>query len=135
MRLHIVCAFALVLGVGCHETTRFADPDLPDGSVPLNPVPSIYAVWWKETERCSGVTGDPSAIRWFQLPGAHYFYLDGVAYDGTWWETRWILIAGGDLNDGALVRHEMLHDLLRQTGHPAEYFKVKCAGVVSPPSK
>jgi hypothetical protein len=34
------------------------------------------------------------------------------------------------VEQGALVRHEMLHDLLGRGDHPAEFFQRRCGAVV-----
>jgi hypothetical protein len=35
------------------------------------------------------------------------------------------------VDNAAIVRHEMLHDLLGRGDHPAEYFQRRCAAVVA----
>jgi hypothetical protein len=59
--------------------------------------------------------------------------INGQEVGGYWAPgTNRIVLAGDGTLVGALVRHEMLHALVRQQkGHPREYFLDRCAGVVS----
>ena len=120
---------AAALTLACGED-RFRDPVLPEGSIVLEPIPTSYVDWWLETQQCSGLTGDFNRIRWFQLPEAQSFYIEGSEYFGYWWETHWILLAGAHVDEARLVRHEMLHDLLYRTDHPTEFFETKCGDLV-----
>jgi hypothetical protein len=119
------------VSTGCRDFVRYVDPELPAGAVALDPVPAAFGTWWAEVEQCSGLHGSMAGVRWFQVPQAPYFVYQGVEYDGMWWENRWILLAGAYLDYAPVVRHEMLHDLLRRTDHPPEYFQQKCGTKVS----
>src|SRR5205809_833660 len=50
-----------------------------------------------------------------------------------YWEARgnFIVLSDGTKNAGALVRHEMLHVLTRNTRHARAFYLERCAGVVS----
>lgn len=91
-----------------------------------------YALWWKLTERCAGRTADLGDFHWYVVPGVAVFsdkQLEGEENS----TTKRIILAGKMVDSGGVVRHEMLHALLSQHGHPAEYFQQKCAGVVGCP--
>lgn len=104
---------------------------LPAGAVPMTP-PSQYGAWWTLTEQCSGRTGDPSAVQWYYVPGATSFSLEGETVNGAWYsDGNRIVIAAESYGDGALVRHEMLHALLRVPGHPRDQFLDHCGDIVA----
>jgi hypothetical protein len=121
----------LLLGVaGCD---LFTAPDLPPGAVSFDP-PARYRLWWDMAQSCSGRTGRLRSIRWMQVPDATYLPGDGEPGRVT---SRWyahgntIVLAGASVLEGEVVRHEMLHALLRVYGHPSAYFQARCGGVVS----
>jgi hypothetical protein len=95
------------------------------GAEPFSP-PAIYAEWWGQMESCSGTTGDFSAVRWytresFDRPG-RIATADHVTQQVVMLPAL-VLVA----ND---VRHEMLHLLIKQPGHPEEFFRTKCGHLV-----
>jgi hypothetical protein len=133
IRLIIAVAAAVVSSVSCRDfvaTPAFAAPALPAGAEALIP-PSTYAEWWRATEQCAGRVGALSRVRWFSVPGRTSFaYLDGQ-YDGYWWDdVHWIILAGDKVDNGMIVRHEMLHELLGRGDHPPAFFQERCAAVV-----
>ena len=72
-----------------------------------------------------------SRVTWFVVPGHSSFIYGTVQYDGYWWNgVHWIILAGDKVENGMIVRHEMLHELLGRGDHPAEYFQQRCGGVV-----
>ncbi|MDB4884138.1 MAG: hypothetical protein JWL95_2904 [Gemmatimonadetes bacterium] len=105
--------------------------DFPARSVPWSP-PAQYRFWWTLTEACAGRQGDMGAVQWYLWPEAGPILLDGKRYDGYWWQAgSRILLSDEFTDDGQVVRHEMLHQLLQRDGHPTEYFDERCGGVVS----
>jgi hypothetical protein len=93
--------------------------------------PLVYGLWWGLTEACSGISGDLSSVRWYALPDAASFEVNGGTYQSYWWGTgNRIVVAGRSKMVGPLIRHEMLHAL---TGpkHSREYFVDKCGGIVA----
>jgi hypothetical protein len=112
------------------------------GTRRLYPFPTIYFRWWKKTEECSGIKKS-MRVSFYVVPLPHlgphpdlpgHFIIGRYVADSSlitgrlaeriyfaqpWMYTEW------------LVRHEMLHSLLRSRGvtegHPYEYFVVKCA--------
>jgi hypothetical protein len=93
--------------------------------------PRVYAMWWQLTESCSGITGDFASIHWYQIPNASQVVVRADTAQGYWWsEGNRIVIAGSQILQGQLVRHEMLH-ALTGAGHSHGYFVEKCGGVVA----
>ena len=105
-------------------------PAWPAGAVPMQ-VPGVYATWWRMTESCSHRRGDLTALDWYYLPGASSFSIGPEQYDGYWYgEFNAVVLADDSRFSGSLVRHEMLHALVR-AGHEGPYFANLCAGIVS----
>jgi hypothetical protein len=113
--------------VGCEAPTS------PLDARALKP-PAIFAEWWHEVERCSGVTGDVGRIAWYVVPceaGETGFRCeatpDGLCA-GEWRAPHLIKLAGpnrifpeGYVDDAFTVKHEMLHDLLGTADHPTAF--------------
>ncbi len=112
--------------------TSITDPPLDPRAVPLQPLP-VYARWWSMVESCSGLQGSMSDVSWYQVPGTQTLDLAGDEVSGYWTQhSNSIVLAGEATLAGVVVRHEMLHALLRNVkGHPREYFLERCGGVVS----
>ena len=105
-------------------------PQLPIGAVRFTP-PSVYREWWRLTEQCSGRQGDYDAISWYVVPDANT--LPGTnGLNGIWYGDNRIVLAGAfdGIAAGDLVRHEMLHALVRDGDHPRDMFVRRCGGVV-----
>lgn len=118
----------VLLLAGCRD---LVDPALPDTAVSLN-VPAVYTTWWSMTEACSGIHAPMSAIQWLEIPDVVSVPYPGRSDVQGYWSlaSNRIVLAGNFALDGALVRHEMLHALLRRGGHPRDEFLGACAGVV-----
>jgi hypothetical protein len=95
--------------------------------------PSIYREWWSLTQHCSGRNGSFDAISWYILPDART--LPGThELNGAWFAAgNRIIISGADdgVAAGDLVRHEMLHAILKSGAHPRDVFVGRCGGVVA----
>jgi hypothetical protein len=105
------------------------DP-LPSSFVPFE-APEVYVTWWRMVETCSGLRGDFSRVGWLTAPGQPSFTIDGRPYSGFWFPSgNRILLGDGWTMNGPLVRHEMLHAILRFGDHPRGWFVDKCGGVV-----
>ena len=118
---------ALLALAACESPTA---PRLPAGAVRFTP-PSIYREWWALTEQCSGRQASFDAISWYVVPDA--YSLPGTnGLNGLWYGDNRIILAGADdgISAGDLVRHEMLHAILRGGGHPRDMFVGRCDGVV-----
>jgi len=94
--------------------------------------PSVYRQWWTLTEQCSGRQGSFDAVSWYVVPDS--VTLPGTnGFNGEWYSAGdRIVLAGGEdgISTGDLVRHEMLHAILRGGGHPRDMFVGRCGGVV-----
>ena len=83
------------------------------------------------TEACARQLGNFKAIRWYEIP-EYAITIDGEEYDGYWFRGGdRILLTGRTARVGQTVRHEMLHALLNNGGHPVEYFVNRC-GALAP---
>ena len=136
------------LFVGCHCTSvrpQIIAPGLVDtdlrSATRIMPTPAVYYSWWRKTEACSGIR-KPMRATFYAVPKFSFkadttslvylgLYLadsnlatghirERIYLAAPWAYTEW------------LVRHEMLHSLLRGkhhsvTGHPPEFFVTKCA--------
>jgi len=112
------------------ECASITDPPFPAGAVAMRP-PRAYALWWQLTESCSNRSGVLDRIRWYLVPGSTSITVGGHQYQGFWFpQSSVIVLAGKEVLDGQLVRHEMLHAL---TGplHARQYFIDACGGVVA----
>lgn len=91
-----------------------------------------YAAWWQAVEACSGRTAPLGEITWYRA-GAETIPDVGESYNGLTYQgdVPLVVIAGSHVNDGVVVRHEMLHVLLHRNGHPGEYFVKRCGGIVA----
>jgi hypothetical protein len=114
------------LVIACSDATA----PLPTGAIAWNP-PARFALWWQMTESCSGRQSDLRAIRWYVVPNATSIDFEGEQVQGVTLGTDRIVLADAFKMDGSLVRHEMLHALLRVGGHPRDAFLVRCDGVVA----
>lgn len=106
-------------------------PRLPAGAERFVP-PAVYKQWWDLTQECSGLSGDLSRVTWYRVPGAEEVPLgDGSSANGRWDAVgNRIILAGDSQLAGDLVRHEMLHALLRFGDHPRAAFIGGCSGTV-----
>jgi hypothetical protein len=122
---------ALVAGLSCGH---LVDPALPSNAERFVP-PPVYEQWWAMVEQCSGLQGSLESIQWFAVPDQ----LTDPANPSDPVEGYWsaasnrIVLNGDDTVAGSIVRHEMLHALVRSKGHPRSQFLENCGGVVSCP--
>lgn len=118
-------AFAGILVGGCtYEPT----PALPDGAVSFA-APTAYVTWWDRTSECSGISGDMARVEWYVVPDVATFPTeqgDKVGIRVRTGDRIQIVLAGQYQMHEMVVRHEMLHALLREPGHPDEYFSERC---------
>jgi hypothetical protein len=127
-----VCTRRALIGLAAWGAVacRLTEPLPSDATVFLPP--AIYTRWWSMTEACSGASGDLSAVTWLRAPGS-VVLLDGRAVGGYWSSPHnTIVLADEALDDGAVVRHEMLHALIGAAAgaHPRAAFLDACASVV-----
>lgn len=122
---------AAILGVSSCDL--FTAP-LPMGAEAMEPLPH-YGRWWKMVEECSGISRRMGAIDWYQVPGGNFRSPSGGMANGLYLQgSERIVLAEAVVDDGPIVRHEMLHAIIRrndsETPHPADYFLRRCSGVV-----
>lgn len=118
----------LLITVAC---SSIVDPVLDPKAVSFQP-PPVYTRWWSMVESCSGLQGSLSDVSWYQVPASETVGHSGDEVAGYWaYVSNRIVLAGESLLDGLVVRHEMLHALVRQLkGHPRQYFLDRCAGLL-----
>lgn len=115
----VTALLVLVALAGCSSPVG---PEIPDGAVPFDP-PAVYATWWDEIMHQASIQRDVSRVRWFLVEtgpweSARY----GGATHGAWVPDGRIYLADGWEEWENLVKHEMLHELLRGDAahaHPA----------------
>jgi hypothetical protein len=123
---------ALLVAAGIlTECSQLVDPRLPPDSTPFS-APGIYARWWAMTEACSGTSGSLAAVSWFETTSILTDPRTGALINGYWSaaSNRIVLSRDARLN-GGIVRHEMLHALIREPSHSRAQFLGRCAGVVT----
>ena len=96
----------------------------PAGSQAWEP-PEVYRTWWTATEACSGLSGSFDRIEWMIVPGES-FDCDSGQCVGHWTRDHKIYIASNWKDHEMVVRHEMLHELMRRSGHPNPPFGQGC---------
>jgi len=117
MRFLILLLVLLV--AGCDNPLG---PELPPSAEPTLPGRS-FAGLWDEVETDAGVTGDFDAISWYMVPGS-YWLQDGTAARGMWVKDgNRIYIASAYWGTAGVVRHEMLHAILRDPDHDNPLFE------------
>lgn len=108
---------ALVLLGGCGDQ----DPVIPGPSrVAIDPHP-VFSILWNEVQECSGLTGDLAGISWFVTTG-----FDRAETLGQWNSDREITLRIDRWTEFMVVKHEMLHDLLRGDGEHRDRSWIDC---------
>jgi hypothetical protein len=95
--------------------------------------PAVYGRWWTMVQSCSGLAGSLSDITWYQVPGTDVVEQNGRSVGGYWAPvSNSIVLAGNGMLEGSIVRHEMLHALIRaRSGHLRQQFLERCGGIVT----
>jgi hypothetical protein len=119
----------LFLGASCTSPT---EPPLPAGAHAFTP-PPVYATWWRMTEQCAHSVRPMSRVSWVEAPpNVQLLPNEGKDIAGYYSiVSNTIVLDSAFALRGDLVRHEMLHALLRLPGHPRAAFLGECAGVVN----
>jgi hypothetical protein len=111
----------------CHHAR--IEAALPTGAQRFT-APLVYEKWWAMTAGCSGSTGSISSVQWFVVPGVSLFWRDGSIVNGYWLrDGNKIVLAEGAMEDGAVVRHEMLHAQQSEGRHTRAFIE-QCGGIV-----
>ncbi|GAC1649970.1 MAG: hypothetical protein NVS4B3_07910 [Gemmatimonadaceae bacterium] len=101
--------------------------------------PVQYQTWWLEVEECSAHVAPLERVSFYRVvpePGRdsvsfrdpetqQYFHAEWVRASNA------IYLAAGQVTSPQIVRHEMLHAVLHDITHPAEYFTDRCGKQVS----
>ena len=128
IRLAFFLSVIACSAVACHRPR--VDP-LPGTAQPFT-APPVFARWWAMTAECSGASTAMTDVKWFVVPGVSLFWRAGSVINGYWSrEDNAIVLAQGAIDDGAVVRHEMLHAMQREGRHLRRDFVEHCGGVVS----
>ena len=112
---------------------RAVDPPqlLPPDAEQFSP-PAVYSTWWNMTQACSGLSGSLADVTWYKTTQPLHDPRTEEVLGGYWISgSNSIVILTTAMLYGPLVRHEMLHALLRGRGHPRNQFLGNCAGTVS----
>ena len=128
MPVGLTLSAAFVVACGFAACNLITGP-LPPNAERFAP-PAVYARWWAMTEGCSGRSSNFGAIHWYSVPGSE-FTRDGQPVAG--YANRYtnrIVLAEATVEQGPIVRHEMLHAILREGGHPRSQFLDGCASLV-----
>ena len=96
----------------------------PAGSQRWEP-PTVYREWWDKTQACSGLSGSFDRVEWLIVPGPSFACSSGDCV-GHWDPGHKIFLASDWAAHEMVVRHEMLHDLMRRSGHPSPPFGNGC---------
>ncbi len=108
----------------CESSGGFAPPD----GTPIV-APSHFRSLWRTVEACSGQMANFHAIDWYSAPGA-LAGGDGETA-GWWWSAKDRIYINEDyLDDANVVRHEMLHAIVRGSSHSTEFVD-ECGGLVT----
>ncbi|MDB4915450.1 MAG: hypothetical protein JWM95_3094 [Gemmatimonadetes bacterium] len=123
--------FGLTAGLTACASTAVAP--LPEESRQFTPPPQ-YALWWKMAEACSGRQRDFNSVKWYRhadfVPTAPSTG-DGAVQGEYFYGLNSVVITDNSINNPMVVRHEMLHALIDQKGHPAAEFRDSCGGLVT----
>jgi hypothetical protein len=128
LRTSALCVIVTFAVVACRE---LVDPPLPSGAEPFE-APAVFQLWWKMTEACAKHTASLADVSWYVVPGTRTIDDGGQIVSGYWSAaSNRIVLAETAAQVGSVVRHEMLHAILRGGGHPRQAFLNDCGGVVS----
>lgn len=112
-------AIATLSAVSCSEP-------IVENAASLNfSPPAEYATWWREVEDCLGIEASIERVRW-QESGEYDFPCSTGRCAGAWFPDHRIVLARAWKRDPLVVRHEMIHDILRVSGHPSPPFGGAC---------
>lgn len=102
---------------GTTDTGTLHPFPIPRGAERMVPPPA-YPRWWAELSTCAHLGGDFGLVRWWRAAGPTFPCPFGPTFEcvGMWVPPHDIVL--GDPVAGSIIKHEMLHDLLRgDSGH------------------
>ena len=125
--MRVVLLLALAATSACYSIVG-PDETLPPDAVRTEPL-AEYELWYSQMELCTGETGSYGAVRWFEVPYNRWWDPIGEQYAiGTWRAPHDIYLSVGELANEKLVKHEIVHDLLRGGQIYDPRFK-ECSGI------
>ena len=71
---------------------------------------SVHRTWWTAVEGCSSTRGEFELVRWYRAGGIRS---GGESLQGVWQSPHDLIVVRGAEEDSLIVRHEILHELLR----------------------
>jgi len=92
------------------------------GRTPFAP-PAVYLEWWHDTSTCANLSGSFEKLSFYL---ADWITGNRLVARARWSEPHDIIIVRGYEADSKIVRHEMLHDLLRGDPNHADGRWVSC---------
>lgn len=95
--------------------------DVNEGVIAFSP-PGEFRAWWAGVEDCSNESGDYDAVVWYLADD----FAAGGAVVGQWSPPHSITFRKGFQTTETVVKHEMLHDLLRGDRFHDELAWVRC---------
>ena len=126
--LAVAVCLGVPLIVACSD---IVEPPLPADAEIFSP-PPVYSTWWNMTQACSALSGSLAAVTWYKTNEVVHDTHSGDVIAGYWVSSsNRIVLTASVMLDGGIVRHEMLHALLRKGGHPRAQFLGACAGTVN----
>jgi hypothetical protein len=118
---------AVATAAACHGIVG-PDATLPPDAERMTP-PDSYAAWYRQTEECTGQTGDFDRVRWFSVPHDRWWDPLWEQYAiGTWRAPHDIYVSIDHLDDHQVIKHEIVHDLL-QGGRTFDPRFELCSGI------
>jgi len=110
--------------------TNVTEPVLPKDAQQFSP-PFVYSTWWNMTQACSQIAGSLNSVTWYTTDEIVHDLSSGEVIAGYWVAgSNRIVLNSSVKMDGGIVRHEMLHALIKRSGHPRSEFLGNCAGTV-----
>jgi hypothetical protein len=122
MRPFGIMLLATSLLAGCVEIFAGDPLEYPDAEQLSND--SMLRPLWNALQACSGRHRSFDAVDFFYVPHNALYTKDGIRALGQFFSgTNRIYVIEAKRNDPAVLRHEMMHALIRDiAGHPPEFF-------------
>jgi hypothetical protein len=116
-------ALCAVVLSGCAEIMGGDTLEFPDGVKYFDA--ALFQPLWDDLKACSSLSGNLRSVDFFYVPHVTLpTSLHGIRTVGMYFpKTNRIFIVETEKWNTAVIRHEMMHALLKdESGHPAKYF-------------
>lgn len=134
VRRHQWIAIGTITWLGLGACAEPHNGFAPEGATPFTP-PPFYITLWQQTESCSGRTADFGEVSWYVLPSGTSWSSEYGDRLGAWRERdNRITLRAEYVDDSLVVRHEMLHAILRDGRRSVEFFFTRCGELVAQPN-